>query len=206
MAMTAMTSEEADEVGVRMHESNLALVTKYLRRKGLWRIRLNAVCDIVEIVNATKGGPPQAGEISMRVVDGELPTWGTRDRLSVVQDRYVAALQGDCRKVCSAKQLAHADHEATHSSALGDQHLQEMRSVVGELPMSKLECEAEVRQQEQAEAARQARERAADEQEVSEVFRDVSLEGEMRRAQKRADKRARQKQRKREAQSTAATQ
>jgi hypothetical protein len=201
----ASDEEEEDKMGHRMHRENLRILTPYLHRAGLWRVRLSQVFEVLEVVGGVKGGPPQPNEFSLKVTaDGEVPTTGTLQRLTDAGAAYVKCLVCDLQKVARAKTLAGEDALATKDSTLGDKHLQEMRKAVhGELPKSRAEVVEEERQRAAAEAAARAAQREADEREVEDSLGNLEIETELEKehekAMRKAAKKARQKARQREA-------
>lgn len=213
---------ERQEIGQRLHEKNLKLCTTYLHRKGIWRIRLNQMCEVVEVVSGAKGGPPVRGEISFKgSADGTPPSFGTLDRLDAAQTTYAKSLIKDLENITQAREVAkmHADAaQAAGIGAIGESqakhHLEKMTAKVGELPAGATEVREAKRQQEAEEAALRARQL---EQERRKALAELgvgpsgglddALEKDMARAQKKAEKKARQRAKKREAQleSAAAT-
>jgi hypothetical protein len=201
IAGTILDTEELhDEQGEKMHTANLQLLTKYLHRPGLWRIRLSNVCDVSEVVGGASGGPPRPGEFSLRVTaDGELPRSGTLTRLTKTQANYAVHLINDLHKVSRAKDLAREHELAAAGGSLagqGNRHVAEMMAKVGALPVSKVEKQEEDRRKQKAEEALRLKAKADAEAEVEESIGGLSLEAEMRQAQKKAEKKARQKARK----------
>lgn len=183
-----------------MHHRNLRALTPYLHRAAMWRVRLNNVYEVQEVVRGARGGPPQSNEFSLRVTaDGNPPTSGHLTRLTDKMESYVRSLVNDLQKISKAKQLAHEDAVATQDSTLGDAHVEEMMRAVGALPISKVEVEEQARQRAAVEEAVRAARLAADEREVQTSLGELSLEEEMRKAEKKAAKRARQKANRKEA-------
>ena len=190
----ASDEAEEDKWGHKLHRENLRILTPYLRRAGLWRIRLSAVSfEVLEIVG-TKGGPPQPNEFSLKLTsDGQPPVCGALTRLSDQGAKYVKCLVNDLTKISRARDLSRADAEATNDSTLGERHLEQMTKVVGTLPRGRAEMQAEQQQKAAAAEAEQAAQREADLAAVEEQMNGLSLEEEMRKAEKKAAKRARQK-------------
>jgi len=159
----AEAKEYRDALGAQLHANNLKLVTTYLHRKGLWRVRLNATCEVLEVVSGiAKGGPPCAGEFSFKAQDGgEMPSFGSLARLDAVQTQYAKTLIIDLQKVARARELAHQHQvasDAEGSSAEGARvvrdYLESMSLKAGALPPSRSQVREAIEQQE-AEAARQ---------------------------------------------------
>lgn len=199
-------------MGQRLHAKNLKLCTKYLHRKGLWRIRLNQMCEVIEVVGGAKGGPPVRGEISFKGLgDGTPPTFGTLDRLDAAQTTYAKSLIKDLENITQAREVAktHADAaQAAGIGAIGESqarhHLEKMTLKVGELPAAESEVREAKRQQEAEEAA--VRERKLEQERRQALIElgvstgddvDDVLEKEARAAQKKKEKKARQKAKKR---------
>ena len=82
---------------------NMQMLTPFMHRKGFWRVRLNATCEILESpVPAGKAGPPQQGEVSFRVRgDGSLPEFGALDRLTPQQGARSATATPLARTDCA---------------------------------------------------------------------------------------------------------
>ena len=137
----------------------------FLHRKGLWRIRLNATCEILEIVSGTKGGPPVPGEFSFKsAANGEAPVFGSLSRLDATQTTYAETLIVDLQKVSRARELAYQHQQACEADGTPEmaaapikQHLDSMTAKAGALPPSVSELREARRQQEE----RAAQERAA---------------------------------------------
>ena len=190
---------EEDVMGHKMHRENLRILTGYLHRPGLWRVRLGQVYEVLEVAKGAKGGPPQPNEFSIKVTaDGEPPTSGSLSRLCDQGASYVRQLVIDLQKVARAKNVAHADAIATQDSSRGEAHVKEIMRAVGELPMGKAELEEQQKRREQAEEAERAAQRERDRLEVDGLLGQLSMEEEMRKAAKKAAKRARQKARQKE--------
>ena len=163
----ASESSREDRVAYaeKLHAKNLQLTTSFLHRKGLWRIRLNATCEILEIVSGAKGGPPVAGEFSFKsAANGEAPVFGSLSRLDATQTTYAETLIVDLQKVSRARELAYQHQQACEADGTPEmaaapikQHLDSMTAKAGELPPSVSEVRDARRQQEE----RAAQERAA---------------------------------------------
>lgn len=198
------------------HKKNLHLATSYLHKKGVWRVRLNATCEIMEIVGGTKGGPPVPGEFSFRcAADGEQPKFGPLSRLDAMQTTYAKTLIDDLNKVARARELAYqhqqaCDAEGTGALAVGKikEYLDGITEKAGVLPPSKSELQEEREREAAAQAKRQAELRAAEERAAlvalgvdsgaggaSSGLDDI-LEKEREKERKKAQKKARQRARK----------
>ena len=196
----------------KMHTKNLHEVTKYLHRKGVWRVQLNRTCEIMAIVGGTKGGPPVAGEFSFKcAANGEKPTFGSLHRLDDAQTKYAKTLIDDLEKVSRARELAYQHKQAAEAEGTGalvepilKDYLDGFTEKAGELPVSKSAVQDEQRRQATLEAQQQAeRRRREEETALRELgvsggdggLSDVSdaIERDRQKARKKAQKAARQK-------------
>jgi hypothetical protein len=191
------------------HKKNLHLVTRHLHSKGLWRVRLNATCEIMEVVAGAKGGPPVSGEFSFRCTsDGETPKFGSLSRLDATQEHYAKTLITDLEKVSHARELARqhqqaCDAEGTGALAVGpiQQFLDSVTAKAGELPPSRSEVLEERQRQDSLAAQRKAEERKAEERAALEALGVSGADGgldevmarDRQKERRKAEKKARQK-------------
>eukprot|EP00965_Chrysotila_dentata_P062601 2074487-Pleurochrysis_carterae.AAC.1 len=132
----AYADDDSDtEEASRQARRNLQMLTPYILKKGLWRVRLSDACEVVEVIRGIAGKPPQPGEFSFMVRgDGSLPQVGKLSRLSKLQVPYVRMLINDIDKVCKAREIAYLrpdDDPATHAMKLA--HLRSMTEKVAAL-------------------------------------------------------------------------
>lgn len=189
----------------KMCDINLQIATKYLHRKGVWRVRLNSSCEIVEVVSGVKGGPPVPGEFSFKTAaDGEAPTFGSLARLDGAQTNYAKTLIDDLGKVARSRELAHqarvsceADGILEQAEGLIENYLENFQQKAGELPKSATEVQEERRQQAAREEQQRMEQREADRRAALELLGDASLssaiERDREKQRKKAQKKARQR-------------
>jgi hypothetical protein len=153
-----------EEYARKLHAKNLQLATSYLHRKGLWRIRLNSTCEILEVVSGAKGGPPVPGEFSFKATcNGEAPVFGSLSRLDATQTHYAETLIVDLLKVARARELAHQHQQACEAEGNGElavapiqQYLDSVTAKAGTLPPGQSELREARERQQALEAERRA--------------------------------------------------
>lgn len=217
---------DRDELGARLHANNLRLTASYLHRKGLWRVRLNATCEVLEVVSGSRSGPPVPGEFSFKSMGGAtMPSFGSLSRLDETQTTYAKSLIVDLEKVARAREVASQHLKASQAAGNGaaaegevKEYLESMTAKVGELPPSRLEVSEATRQQQAAAEEERRRFLEAEEREAlvhlgvstaggagstdggSSLTLDDVLDRERERERKKALKKARQRAKKQEAQ------
>lgn len=207
--------EHREEYAKVLHAQNLQRATSFLHRKGVWRMRLNATCEITEVVSGVKGGPPVPGEFSFRCsTEGQMPTFGSLSRLDETQTAYAKQLIIDLEKVARARELAYQHRQASEAEGTSAQaalpiaeYLECMTAKAGTLPPGRSEVQEAQRQQEAAAVQRRDAKKAADlraallELGVVDDSTDGMCDGglgdaierDRQRERKKADKKARQK-------------
>ena len=195
----------------KLHKKNLHHATSFLHKKGLWRVRLNQTCEILDIVSGAKGGPPIPGEFSFKSQgpDGEAPTFGSLSRLDAMQTNYAQTLIVDLQKVSRARELAYQHQQACEAEGTGEeaaepikQYLDSVTSKAGNLPPSKSEVQEARREREAREAAARAAHLEAEKRAALEALGvsdggdgglNDAIKRDRERERKKAQKKARQK-------------
>lgn len=185
------TEDEAKarlEFATRAYDQNLSTLTPYLSRKGIWRILLN---DVGEVLNVFKGPArgPQRNELSMIVTaPGCVPRFGSMEQLLPSQVTVATILIKDLTTISQIKE------EARQAPGRGfckevdekiDEQLEMLERRLGSLPPSRTELE---QQQQPA--------REDEEDELDLMQEPPSFEAMIAAEERKREKRRRQKERK----------
>lgn len=137
---TEAEAEERVRFARQIYDKNLTLLNKYMQKRGVWRVLLN---DVGEIMEVSKGatGQPRPGEYSFIVTKKGTKfglKFGTFERLTKVQTTIATSMKDDMQKLYNAKELADAT-PGRGTKAVDDmveRHLQELTKRFGDLPPS----------------------------------------------------------------------